>query len=75
MKEYKNTSAIDAGLVGAAKAVEHYEIVRYDGLCNWAKELGLTDAARLLDATLREETKTDATLTTLAQEAMHLEAA
>jgi ferritin-like metal-binding protein YciE len=66
MKEFKGSGAIDAGLVGAAKAVEHYEIVRYTGLKSWAEHLGHSKVAQLLDATLREELKTDETLTRLA---------
>ncbi len=66
MDEFKDTAALDAGLVSAAQAVEHYEIARYGTLKRWAQELGLTDAATLLDANLQEEAKTDADLTALA---------
>jgi ferritin-like metal-binding protein YciE len=75
MKEYKGASALDAGLVGAAQAVEHYEISRYGTLRTWAQELGLSKAVRLLDTTLREETKTDEALTKLATSVVNLEAA
>ena len=54
------------GLVGAAQAVEHYEIARYGTLRRWAEMLGMKDAAKLLDATLKEESATDAALTQLA---------
>jgi len=67
MKEYKGTMALDAGLLAAAQAVEHYEISRYGTLKTWAEELGLRDAVKLLDATLAEEKKTDADLTKLAE--------
>jgi ferritin-like metal-binding protein YciE len=67
MSEYKGTPALDAGLLAAAQAVEHYEISRYGTLKCWAVELGYKDAAKLLDATLREEKKTDATLTQIAE--------
>lgn len=67
MKEYKGMPALDAGLLAAAQAVEHYEISRYGSLKTWAKELGLNGAVKLLDATLNEEKKTDATLTKLAE--------
>jgi ferritin-like metal-binding protein YciE len=50
MVEYKGSPALDAGLVAAAQAVEHYEISRYGTLRTWAEELGLSDAVRLLDA-------------------------
>lgn len=66
MEEFKNTSALDAGLISAAQAVEHYEITRYGTLKRWATELGMADAAALLDATLQEESKTDSDLTKLA---------
>jgi ferritin-like metal-binding protein YciE len=64
--EYKGTPALDAGLLAAAQAVEHYEITRYGTLKRWAKVLGMDDAAALLDATLQEEAQTDEDLTTLA---------
>ncbi|MBA4788399.1 MAG: ferritin-like domain-containing protein [Rhizobiales bacterium] len=66
LDEYKGTPALDAGLVSAAQAVEHYEITRYGTLKRWAEELGLKDAATLLSATLTEETNTDDALTALA---------
>jgi ferritin-like metal-binding protein YciE len=77
MKEYKNMPALDAGLLAAAQAVEHYEISRYGTLRTWAAELGLNRSTRLLDATLAEEKKTDASLTTLAEGSVnqHAEAA
>jgi ferritin-like metal-binding protein YciE len=59
--------ALDAGLLAAAQAVEHYEIARYGTLKCWASELGYKDAVKLLDATLAEEKKTDAALTQLAE--------
>lgn len=67
MDEFKDTAALNAGLISAAQAVEHYEITRYGTLRRWAKELGLTDAASLLDATLAEEAQTDTDLTKLAE--------
>ena len=67
MSEYKGMPAIDAGLLAAAQAVEHYEISRYGTLRTWAAELGLKDAVKLLDATLKEEKNTDATLSHLAE--------
>jgi ferritin-like metal-binding protein YciE len=66
MDEFKDTAALDAGLISAAQAVEHYEMTRYGTLKRWATELGMADAAKLLDATLKEESKTDADLTKLA---------
>ena len=67
MKKYKGSPALDAGLVAAAQAVEHYEMARYGTLKAWAQELGLNDAVLLLEQTLEEEKKTDATLTKIAE--------
>jgi ferritin-like metal-binding protein YciE len=67
MSEYKGMPALDAGLLAAAQAVEHYEISRYGTLKTWATELGYRDAVKLLDATLKEEKNTDATLSQLAE--------
>jgi ferritin-like metal-binding protein YciE len=74
MDEFKDTAALDAGLISAAQAVEHYEITRYGTLKRWATELGMADAAALLDATLHEETKTDGDLTKLAETAVNAKA-
>lgn len=74
MDEYKGMAALDAGLLAAAQAVEHYEISRYGTLKCWAQELGLKDAVKLLDATLAEEKKTDATLTELAESEVNVHA-
>jgi len=68
------TSPLDAGLLAAAQAVEHYEISRYGTLRTWANELGLSDAVELLDQTLAEEKKTDAALTEIAESVVNLEA-
>src|ERR1700710_841729 len=57
MKDFKGMPALDAGLLAAAQAVEHYEIPRYGTLRTWAAELGLSRSTRLLDATLAEEKK------------------
>jgi ferritin-like metal-binding protein YciE len=74
MDEYKGSPALDAGLLAAAQAVEHYEISRYGTLKAWANELGLNDAVKLLDATLAEEKKTDAALTEIAESVVNQEA-
>jgi ferritin-like metal-binding protein YciE len=74
MKEYKGSPALDAGLLAAAQAVEHYEISRYGTLKTWAQELGLNDAVRLLDQTLDEEKRTDAALTKIAEAAVNQQA-
>ncbi len=75
MDEYKGCEALDAGLLAAAQAVEHYEIARYGTLKQWALQLGMKDAVRLLDQTLQQEKKTDVALTTLADAAVNLAAA
>ena len=75
MEEYKGAAALDAGLLAAAQAVEHYEISRYGTLKQWAQQLGMKDAVRLLDQTLQQEKKTDESLTTLAEAAVNLAAA
>jgi ferritin-like metal-binding protein YciE len=75
MDEYEDTPALDAGLLAAAQAVEHYEISRYGTLKTWADKLGLKDAIKLLDETLSEEKKTDETLSKIAISAVNAEAA
>jgi len=75
MTEYKGCEALDAGLVAAAQAVEHYEISRYGTLKAWATKLGMNEAVRLLDETLKQEKKTDETLTTIAESAVNIRAA
>jgi ferritin-like metal-binding protein YciE len=67
MEEYADTPALDAGLLAAAQAVEHYEMSRYGTLRTWAAEFGHADAVKLLDATLGEEKKTNDALTRLAE--------
>ncbi|AZQ67093.1 ferritin-like domain-containing protein [Silicimonas algicola] len=69
--EYKGTAALDAGLISAAQAVEHYEMTRYGTLRRWAQELGMPDAVKLLDATLKEESQTDKDLTSLAEKTVN----
>jgi len=74
MKEYKGSPALDAGLLAAAQAVEHYEISRYGTMRTWARELGLNSAVRLLEQTLAEEKMTDETLTEIAEQAVNRQA-
>ncbi|MBN9316625.1 MAG: ferritin-like domain-containing protein [Devosia sp.] len=75
IEDFKDTPALDAGLVSAAQAVEHYEIARYGTLKTWAQQLGLKQAASLLEATLKEEETTDRKLTQLAMAQVNLKAA
>ena len=74
MQEYKGSPALDAGLLAAAQAVEHYEISRYGTLIAWAEELGLEDAVSLLEETLEEEEATDEALTEIAKTAINQQA-
>jgi ferritin-like metal-binding protein YciE len=74
MKEFRGCAALDAGLLAAAQAVEHYEISRYGTLKTWAKQLGLDDAGMLLQETLQEEKKTDEALTELAESTVNQQA-
>ena len=71
MEEFKDSPALDAGLLAAAQAVEHYEMSRYGTLKAWAQQLGHAEAVTLLDATLAEESKTDQTLSGLAKQAVN----
>lgn len=67
MEDFEESDALDAGLIAAGQAVEHYEMSRYGTLRTWAQQLGMRDAAKLLDQTLAEEKKTDQLLSQLAE--------
>lgn len=67
LDEFKGEPALDAALISAAQAVEHYEIARYGTLRRWADTLGMKDAAKLLGQTLDEESATDEALTQIAE--------
>jgi ferritin-like metal-binding protein YciE len=73
--EVEDKSVLDAALINAAQAVEHYEIARYGSLVAWAKLLGRNDCATVLQKTLDEEKATDKKLTTLAESKVNLRAA
>ena len=75
MEDFAESDALDAGLIAAGQAVEHYEISRYGTLRTWAQELGLEDAAGLLEETLEEEKKTDKLLSELAEARVNQKAA
>ena len=64
--EIEDKRVLDAALIAAAQAVEHYEITRYGTLIAWANQLGRTQAAALFQETLDEEYATDDKLTTMA---------
>ena len=71
VEEFEGSPALDAGLIAAAQAVEHYEIARYGTLKCWASELGMEGAAHLLEQTLNEEKSTDEALTGLAESSVN----
>ena len=73
--EVEDKSVLDAALIAAAQAVEHYEITRYGTLVAWAKELGRNDCAALLQQNLDEEKATDQKLTSLAESRLNRRAA
>ncbi|MET0531395.1 MAG: ferritin-like domain-containing protein [Microvirga sp.] len=70
-QEFSGGEALDAGLIAAAQAVEHYEITRYGTLLAWAKQLDLSEAEELLQETLVEEENTDQILSELAEDAIN----
>jgi len=72
MEDFKDDPALDAALVCAAQKVEHYEIGSYGCLVTYAEELGLMDAAKLLQATLKEEKGADEKLTKLAENSLNM---
>lgn len=73
--EVADKKVLDAALINAAQAAEHYEIARYGSLIAWARLLGRNDAAALLQKTLDEEKTTDKKLTSLAEGQVNLRAA
>ena len=70
-----DTKVLDAALIAAAQAVEHYEMTRYGTLIAWAKELGRKDCAQVLQQTLEEERTADSKLTQLAEGGINRRAA
>jgi len=73
--EVADKAVLDAALINAAQAAEHYEIVRYGSLIAWARQLGRSDCASILQKTLDEEKTTDKKLTSLAEGQVNLRAA
>jgi ferritin-like metal-binding protein YciE len=74
MEKAEDENVLDAGLIAAAQAAEHYEISRYGTLAAWAAQLGNAQAARLLNETLEEEKKADALLSEIAESAVNRQA-
>ena len=73
--EVDDPRVLDAAIIAAAQAVEHYEITRYGTLIAWAEELSRDDVARLLKTTLEEEKAADKKLTGIAEKKVNLRAA
>ena len=73
--DVEDKKVLDAALIAAAQAVEHYEITRYGTLIAWAKQLGRPDCASVLQQNLEEEKATDAKLTSLAERNVNVKAA
>jgi ferritin-like metal-binding protein YciE len=71
MEEADDEEVLDAGILAAAQAAEHYEIARYGTLCAWANQLGKPQIARLLHQTLEEEKKADRLLTSIADRSVN----
>ena len=75
MKEAADADVLDAGMIADAQAVEHYEIARYGTLIAGANQLGMREAATLLNQTLEQEYNADRTLTELAESSLNRQAA
>ncbi|ADZ72584.1 ferritin-like domain-containing protein [Polymorphum gilvum] len=75
MGEIKDAETLDAAMIAAAQAVEHYEITRYGTLVTWAKQLGHDEAAKLLGETLDQEYSADKKLSKLAESSLNKKAA
>jgi ferritin-like metal-binding protein YciE len=67
--------ALEAGLIGAAQKVEHYEIAAYGTAAAHARQLGFNSVAQTLDKTLEEERTTDEKLTKIAENQVNVQAA
>jgi ferritin-like metal-binding protein YciE len=66
MRAARTPEVMDAGLIGCAQAVEHYEMARYGSLLTWAEQLELDEALDLLEETLEEEESADEKLSEIA---------
>lgn len=75
MEMIEDQDTLDAALISAAQAVEHYEITRYGTLVSWARRLDLDGTVNLLEETLEEEKMTDQRLTELAETSANEQAA
>jgi ferritin-like metal-binding protein YciE len=75
LKDVKDADVLDAGLLAAAQAVEHYEITRYGTLVAWSQQLGISEVEPILEETLEEEKETDKLLTEIAKSDINRKAA
>lgn len=75
MEDIQDREVLDAGIIGSAQAVEHYEITRYGTLIAWAKRLGRDDAIELLEENLEQEKHADKLLTEIAEATVNQRAA
>ncbi len=75
MDDIDDAQVLDAGMIGSAQAVEHYEITRYGSLIAWAQQIGRDDAIELLEANLAEEKNADALLSKIAKASVNKKAA
>lgn len=75
MDDIEDAEVLDAGMIGSAQAVEHYEMTRYGTLIAWAQQLGLDKVVPLLEANLKEEKNADALLTKIARSTVNRKAA
>jgi ferritin-like metal-binding protein YciE len=73
--EVEDLAVLDAAIIAAGQAVEHYEITRYGSVIAWAKRVGRNDCAKVLEQTLEEEKAADKKLTALAESKVNLKAA
>jgi ferritin-like metal-binding protein YciE len=73
--EVEDSKVLDAALIAAAQAIEHYEIARYGSLIAWAKELAREDCAGVLEKNLAEEKAADRKLTAMAESGVNTAAA
>jgi ferritin-like metal-binding protein YciE len=75
IEKAKSPPVCDAGMIAAGQAIEHYEIARYGTLIAWATQLGMTEAAKLLEETLEQEKKADKKLNDIALKEVNRKAA
>ena len=70
--EVDDKNVLDAALIAAAQAVEHYEITRYGTLITWAEQLGYDDCAEIMKQNLADEKTTDEKLSELAESRINM---